>query len=436
MRVPENRDAASSRWITLTFMRVPPLAGAAGPPVFFLEGGPGSAAIKSARFDLYRALSAFGEVIVLDQRGAGRSEPLPECPEPLRLPSDRAIDEKLYLDLYRPAARRCAEDFKARGIDLDGYDTNESADDIDALRRALGFDRIRLVAMSYGSHLALAVIRRHERHIQAAVLAGVEGPDHTVKLPSDVQRSLEQIGDLVRADPAAGPLISDFVALVATTTAKLREAPARVTLDDGGSVVLSALDFKVSVAGLIGRREFIGAIPVEFGPVIQGDFSAIAALIGDPRIEPISPLRAAMDCASSISAARRRQVAEEKADALLGDVIDFPFPDACDAWGVEPLPDSFRSPLESSVPVLFVSGGLDGRTPPSNAESVRRGFPNSAHVVVDGMGHDTTGLYLTAPRVMELVAELMSGTVPASERVGVEGPLFSRYSSVTSVRRP
>ncbi len=75
-------------------------------------------------------------------------------------------------------------------------------------------------------------------------------------------------------------------------------------------------------------------------------------------------------------------------ETLLGDAASFPFPYVCEAWGVPQLDDSFRAPLRSDVPTLFVAGTLDARTPVSNAEEVAAGFSNGHLLIVENAGHD------------------------------------------------
>ena len=103
---------------------------------------------------------------------------------------------------------------KARGVDLQAYNTNENADDVEALRLALAVETISLLGISYGTHLALAFARRHPGNLHRMVLAGVEGPNHTLKLPGALQQQLEQIDQLAQADPAVDAVIPDFLGLL------------------------------------------------------------------------------------------------------------------------------------------------------------------------------------------------------------------------------
>ena len=100
---------------------------------------------------------------------------------------------------------------------------------------------------------------------------------------------------------------------------------------------------------------------------------------------------------------------------MVGSLIDFPFPEVCAAWGRPDLGSTFRSPVKSSLPVLFISGTLDGRTPVSNAEETRKGFPNSVHLIVDQAGHVDASMF--KPKTIEVMLEFLKGLSVSTTRV-------------------
>ncbi|MGH9837362.1 MAG: alpha/beta fold hydrolase [Blastocatellia bacterium] len=185
--VPENRRNAQSRLIEMAFVRLKSTAQMPGAPIIYLEGGPGNSGIAAAKgpaLPLFLALREVGDVILLDQRGTGMSKPSPICLRTWDWPLDQPASPPEMLRVALERAKACAEDLQKQGFDLSGYNTEESADDIEALRQALRAEKVKLWGISYGTHLALAVIRRHERSVERAVLAGVSGPDHALlKLP-------------------------------------------------------------------------------------------------------------------------------------------------------------------------------------------------------------------------------------------------------------
>jgi hypothetical protein len=141
IEVPERHARPVGPKIRLPVIRVRSSSAKPGPPIVFLAGGPGDSGIRQATRSLYLSfdrLRAHGDVIGFDQRGTGMAEPSLEVPGRFDLPSDQQIDS--------PASRR-----RLSGIDLAAYNTSESADDVDELRRALGAEKVVLWAHSYGA---------------------------------------------------------------------------------------------------------------------------------------------------------------------------------------------------------------------------------------------------------------------------------------------
>jgi hypothetical protein len=134
-----------------------------------------------------------------------------------------------------------------------------------------------------------------------------------------------------------------------------------------------------------------------------------------------------MDCYSGIPPKRRQQIAQESKTTLLGNILDFPFPDVCEAWGNPDLGDKFRAPVKTKIPALFISGTLDVRTPPSNAEEVRRGFANSEHLIIEGAVHSDP-LFLSSPRIKDVMLEFMKGQKIRATRITLEPLKFAPVS--------
>jgi pimeloyl-ACP methyl ester carboxylesterase len=423
LAVLENRSNPRGRLIELAFVRFRSTAAEPGPPVVYLAGGPGGSGIATARgprFHLFMAMREAGDVIALDQRGVGLSKPCLECPQALDYPLDRPGDREAMLALYRERSRACARFWTDQGVELSAYNTNESADDIEALRQALGVETISLWSTSYGTHLALAVIRRHEGSVHRAILAGAEGPDHTLKLPSVVRRQFEAIAQVYKTDPKAGEVVPDLLGLIEALCARLEEQPATVEVTDSPTgqrvpVTVGSFDLQLFAASIPGRIHAIQRFPAAAEAMSRGDFTALAEFALEYRRAPLAPAMSwMMDCASGASDERRAQFEREEKKFPLGGLSDFPYPYVCDAWGSPNLGEAFRAPIQSTVPVLFISGALDGRTPTTNVEEIRGGFPNSAHVVIENTAHGDH-LLLSSPETGELMVRFMKGErVPGS----------------------
>jgi pimeloyl-ACP methyl ester carboxylesterase len=416
LRVPERRSHAGSNEIELAFVRVKSTAQHPGPPLVYLAGGPGLSGIDELRWERlvpwFLTLRELGDVIALDQRGAGLSLPCLECLETWDLPLEQAGSYAQVLSQGRKKMQSSVAFWQGQGVDLTGYTTAESADDIDALREALGYAQINLYGASYGSHLALATIKRHPTRIARAVIAMVEGPDHTAKLPSNVQQHLAHLQELVLADPKLCTAIPDLLGLMQAVLTRLEADPVTVEIVDEKSkkpllICLGKFDLQWITARGIGSRRFIANLPARYYAMAQGDFSWLADQVYALRRSWIgNAMSYAMDCASGVSPERARRVEQEAEGTLLGKSIDFPFMEICDVWGMPDLGPAYRAALASDTPALFLSGSLDGRTPASNAEEVRNGFSHSQHLIVKNAAHSTAEI-VAAPGITQAIIDFL-----------------------------
>ncbi len=426
LEVPENRENRDSRTLELSFVRFKSTSPNPGSPIVYLAGGPGGSGIGAARGNrgrLFLALRQVADVIALDQRGTGAAAASLACPSKAikALPLDRPGDPDVYTPLARQAAFACVRHMEDQGIDLAGYTTYASADDLDDLRRALGAEKLTLWGISYGTHLALATARRHPSSIDRMILAGVEGPDHTFKLPGNVEANFRALGRLAAADSQLAGRLPDLVPLTQAVLARLAQAPVVVEPIPGSRVVVGPWDLQKRLAVVMGSQSAMERVPAELLAMSRGDFDALGrwALGFRRSIGLRSAMSLAMDCASHASVRRLQRIRAEHATSLLGATIDYPLPEACDVPGLSRLGDEFRAPLESDIPVLFISGTLDGRTPVSNAEEVAAGFARYHHLVIERATHSDP-LFLSSPAILEtMIAFLKGEAVPDTT---IEGP--------------
>jgi pimeloyl-ACP methyl ester carboxylesterase len=423
--VPENRSHPDSNLIELAFVRFKSTAKNPGPPIVYLAGGPGGSGIGAAsgsRFALFSAFREVADVIAFDQRGTGYSKPDLGCYERLSAPLDVAPSRAMALSELRTNARGCIEYWRdVQRVDLTGYNTNESADDLEDLRKALGAQQISLWAISYGTHLALTTIRRHPQSINRAMLAGTEGPDHTYKLPSNIQKHLEDLAAVIKADPEIGKDIPDFLGLMKSVFDRLDAQPQTVEIVDPRTkqpvkVMVNKFVMQYIVANNIGTT-VTANFPALFYRASKGDFTNPAQVwLNTTRQSLGSAMSYMMDCASGQTAARRERIASEARGTLLEDIFNFPFPEICEEWKAPDLGDAFRAPVTSNVPVLFISGTLDARTPISNAEEYRAGFANSTHMIIEGAVHSDP-LFLASPKIKDGMLEFLQGKPVTVTRV-------------------
>ncbi len=399
--VRENRSSPKSNLIELVFVRLKSTAEKPGFPVIYLDGGPGSSAISLAGIpDYMRAfqkLREAGDVILLDQRGVGRSKPNLTRISLESLPTDVFADRELALRTFKERAKAAADYFRSQGVDILAYNSVESAHDVDDLRKALGVEKINLVGFSYGTHLGLAAIRYHGAHLNRVVLIGTEGPDHTDKLPSTSDESIKRLAKLVAQDPEIGSKMPDLEATLKRVLDRLEKEPVTVTITDQRTK--KPVDIKIGKMGLqflimrdLGDTNDLPIFPVWFYTMDKGDYS-ILKRFAERRYNQfgagISIMTLVMDISSGTSRARQARIKKEAKTALLGDIVNFPLSEMGDVFGNPDLGDDYRSPIKTDVPTLFVSGVLDNNTQPFQADEVRKTFKNSTHIIVENAGHES-----------------------------------------------
>lgn len=419
--VPEARSQPAGNKIKLPVLRFKSQAERPGYPIVYLAGGPGASGLESAKaaiFPVLMALRTRADVIVFDQRGTGSAEPSLVIPGKLDLPTDSTLDSPASRQRLLDQARQAAAEIRQRGIDLSAYNTNENADDVNDLRLALGAEKITIWGHSYGSHLGLAVLRRHGQFVHRAILGGVNGPDQRWRYPNDLQALVERVDDYIKKVPKLQRQLPSLKQTVITVLQRLEAKPITVSIQ-GQPVVIGRKDVEVLTALQAGDVEFIKRLPLLFGNMRDGDFSQIAAMVtrGIKQRELGTAMRFSIHIASGVSRERAAEIARQKDAALFGEAINFPFDDQefVAAWGIGDLGADFRSSVKSDVPTLLLSGTLDGRTSVEDAKELLSGLPNGKQVVIEGVAHD---FYHLTPRVMEAMLNFIDGrSVP--ERIVV-----------------
>jgi pimeloyl-ACP methyl ester carboxylesterase len=412
LSVPLDRSGAVPGRVSLLVKRFHARgrAGATLPPLFLLAGGPGQSATEAFNGDaLSLVYPAYlrRSLIVFDQRGTGRSGLL-RCP---RL-------ERANLLRAGPAAAACARSLGARRA---LYTSRDSADDIEAIRRELGAERIALYGASYGTKLALGYAKRYPERVERLVLDSVveaDGPDplylDSVEASRRALRSLcgrrctwtaDPVADLaalVGRIASAGPLRGRVVDL------RGRPRRSRLTRSDVFSILIAG-DFDPSL-----RAAFPGAVRA----ALDGDLTPLLRLrrrAFEVDAEPPPPrvLSSAIYAATTCEEApmpwarttppdpvERHSQAEARAaaipdsafepfdrgTALASDVLDL-----CESWPHAPVaPDFGPGPLPD-VPVLLLEGEDDLRTSVENARRTAALFPRSRLVVAPATGHSAIG---------------------------------------------
>lgn len=282
--VPENRKAPASRTIRLPVIIMRSRAAVpASDPVLFLAGGPGNSNTGGPRSGKGNPFLDMRDQVLLEPRGARRAEPALDCPE-INAAQDRIAAGPLMGQAGRvSAAKACRARLIAAGIDLNGYTSAETADDIEDLRTALGYGKLNLYAFSYGTRLALTFIRRHPDSVRSLVLDSVLPPEvnYDEAASANVRRALHAVFGGCAADPACGRAYPDLSRRFTTLIAKADHEPLVIPSTEPGGATVRA-DGRLIAAAIAAALEdpaTIPAIPRVIGEASAGRYEALAPLI-------------------------------------------------------------------------------------------------------------------------------------------------------------
>ena len=396
----EDRRGTIGRKISINVVVLPALEERTGEPVFWLEGGPGGAAtgaIGPVSQQYLRGLRDHHDLVFVDQRGTGKSHPL-NCGD---IGDSPANVDAYFGRLFPPELIRACRQSLERIADLRHYTTSVAMDDLDDVRRALGYQRINLAGASYGTIAAQVYMRQHPDRVHAAFLAGVATP--AFKLPLPFARASQHAWDRVAADCAADaacqaafPRLQDeFRALLARFDAGALQV--RVTdpaTQQQRAVTLEREAFVERLRGMLYTTNGARIVPLVVHQAFLGDFATFQAMAARYRPGGGSTSRGmyfSVTCSETVPFITEDEIVAETRSTFLGDRRTRAHIAACGEWVKGEVDRSLVAPVKSDVPVVLFSGDVDGATPPWIAEQAIGGFPNGRLIKAPNTGHQIPG---------------------------------------------
>lgn len=411
LTVPENRAKIDGRTIKIAVARLKAAAAHPKPdPVVWLTGGPGGSGLLDAvtMTRLKPVINADREIVFVDQRGTGRSDPLLSCPE-IDVFTRRAV-ALVSTDLETPrkgveATRACRTRLAKMGYDLAAYNTTENAADIADLRTALGIREWNVYGVSYGSDLALQLLRDHPQGIRSVILDSVVTPDSNLLegLWINAADQYKALFAACAAQPACQVAYPNLPKEFTAAVRRLDRRPLTVTVPGaaGGTVVLDGYQ--------LANLPVVAALPPYALTTVPAMVHAVAAGNGVPAAKTLlagqSPpgfvgwgLFYGVLCREQAAFTSRRKVQAAAKAALPGfpdRVLSMPpqqefvariFAD-CAVWDVGRAGPRVTAQTHSDVPALLMSGTFDGPSGTRWAAAAATGLSRSRTLVFPGLGH-------------------------------------------------
>ena len=389
--VPENPADPDGRKITLNVAIAPASGATTEPdPVFFFAGGPGQAATETwviIRSQL-RQIRKTRDIVMIDQRGTGKSNKL-ECTSDI----EEDLNQEIDLDLIRSETEKCL-------AELDGdpryYTTTIAMGDYNLVRQAMGYDKINIMGVSYGTRSAQVYLREFPETVRTVTLDSVVpmqlalGQEHAPMLDQSVAAVFSDCAN----DETCNALYPRHADELNALFKQLRDKPREITLINPVSgkpqqMRLTADTLGVAIRFLSYSSRTQALIPLLVHEALTtGELSRLAA----QAILVMSGLNEmlARGMELSVLCAEDYPFINLQADysnTLMGnlflEIIDL----QCKVWPQGEVPAGFHDPVVSDIPVLLMSGERDPVTPPQYAAQAAETYSNSLNLVARGQAH-------------------------------------------------
>ncbi|HEV8693159.1 MAG TPA: alpha/beta fold hydrolase [Lysobacter sp.] len=375
--------------------------GGTSDPVFFLAGGPGQAATQVAgQVDMaLREVRKQRDIVLIDQRGTGKSNPL-DCRdakgEPLKLDDSKDIGD-VELHAY---VDQCLKSLEGRA-DPRFYTTGDAIRDLDAVRAALGAERINVIGGSYGTRVAQQYAMHYPKHTRSVVLDGVApnrlvvGGEFAQRLDEALSKQDAQCAKLpaCKARFNNGATGENLIARLHALKERLKAAPVEVSYHDPANNqskhdTLTADTLTGLVHGVSYVPQLSSLLPLVVSEAEEGRYESLMAIakvwsgqVGD---QLNRGMQWSVVCAED---APRYQPDPADAKTVLGPDMARMFFAACAQWPRGQAAADFTAPFNGTLPTLLLSGELDPVTPPMYGDEVAKNLGNARHLVLRGQGH-------------------------------------------------
>lgn len=393
LTVFENRDTQEGRKINLNITVTPAIEkDSLMEPIFILDGGPGVAATNQSYFytEIDQSYRRHHDIVYVDVRGTGKSNPL-HCQEIQTRSNPQEYFENPYpIEDIEACIKRYQD-----SVDFNFYKSKYMVDDLEEVRQWLGYNKINLMAISFGGKVSLMYMDRYPNSINRVVLHAPDAPhiDYVSKRGRYSQRALDELFLLCKKDSLCSTNFPNFKNEFNSVMQRIKERQITQKIEWNGD------DYEIELQW--------SPIAEKIAKMLYSDdqYIQIPYLIHEAYMENYDPLLQAMNitntetnyffadglwfsniCAEDLPIAKENYDESEK-ESFLGDYIFSTRKYACDLWPVQPLDRKDLDPIESDIPTLLISGHFDPTLPPKTGADIVKHLSNSQHIIIPYMSH-------------------------------------------------
>ena len=418
LTVPENWDDPNSRLISLPVVRIPATGLNPAEPIFFLQGGPGMPNLSWPPPDW---LLEKHDVVEVGYRGAEGTIVL-DCPEASALAKSyigRGIFSEEARAELKSAVRRCADEHQAAGVDLNGYTVSGVIEDMEAARSALGYDRINLYGVSYGTRIAQLYAYLYPDSLHRVVMIGLNTPGHFVYDRHSLDAMIRQMNDLCAQDPDCSSHTQDLAQTIYTVTHNMPDHWLFLPIDADTVRMGTHMMFFSNLTTPMALDMYLAAGKGDpsglammtliakfiFPPFIWGDLFNKGGTLDLEHYQGLESIHLG--------------------DSIIGSPLsELIWPMAAE-WPLELEAEELRQLQESDVDMLVVNGTLDFSTPPTALEEAKPYWHNTQFVLLPEFSH-VSDVETLQPEAFERLITSYYDTGAADASLFVYQPLVSK----------
>lgn len=437
LTVPEDRSRPEGNLIKLYVAVVhSPDPNPKPDPLVVLEGGPGWPASESMDYwlSIFHNVLKQRDLILLDQRGTGKSQPSLDCPEVpdqiyAYLAENLSAADEMKLDTQ--AAQVCHDRLVKAGVDLAAYTSAANAADVEDLRKTLGDAQWNLYGGSYGTRLALNVMRDYPEGVRSAILDSVCLPqaDHYAEIAASGERAFNLLFESCAADPACNQAYPDLENVFYGLVEQLDTEPVTLTV----TPMMSSTSIPMKLNGdrlinamfsMLYNSDLIPRLPRMIYEFKGGNWTSLQQQTNQ-NLGMYAYLSVGMgtsvNCSdeATFSSEEAVQSAHPEVNPRLREALNFsPVFETCALWGAAAAPPVENQAVSSDVPTLILSGEYDPIHPLAWGQEAAKTLPKSQVLEFPGYGHGA--LIPTNLCALKIVDEFLADPAAPVDTICVE----------------
>lgn len=387
--VPENPNKPDGKQIQVHYVVLPAVKNVNHEEALLaIAGGPGQSAIDNAAgFDaMLSKVRQQRDILLIDQRGTGRSNLL-TCDEGAQSPLSFDDDNADTL----AETQKCLAKIDA---DVTQYGSLNAIKDFEAVRQHLGYKKLHVYGISYGTRMAQLYMRLYPAHLATVTLDGIVPMQQSVlEIGASIDRGFDLLFKDCQETTACHTQFPELKAEFDQVAASLAKAPVMENVYDpvtGEKTMLTMTrgKFYGSIRMALYQANVRALVPHAIHQAAKHNFQPILGLysLTIDNAGMAMGMHASVVCGEDmhrITPAMREQAQH----SFMGKTMLEGLEATCEVWKVPAVDDSFSEPISSDIPTLLLSGEIDPATPPSWGELAMEKLTNAKHFVAPYATH-------------------------------------------------